>query len=474
MVFISLAMGCATSFPEVESDFEQNWQPTEFQAQAYLIPTAPEALARRIELVRAAQTSIDMTYFSWDEDLVGLLLLDEIKQAADRGVKVRLTLDDLLVFNEKWLADLANHINIEIRLFNSFDSRQTGWLGRVVDFAGNRATLDHRLHEKYFNVDQQQMILGGRNIGNAYFGYSPKANFFDLDVLLQGDILRPFEDNYDALWDSELLTPISEQIKVKYQRDFPHFIKALNRARDKASEPETAIKRSVQQLTPMDFIDVVATPVFDSTKKINDSQPYFRARVEHFLKEPLNSAESVLISTPYVIPTEGRFKTIEALTDKQINVELVTNSSSSNDSAFIPASYEVSREQLLDKGVNILEYKDKAMNDDHYFHGDTYYHNKTIVVDRKLTYIGSSNFDPRSDFLNIEFGLFVESEEFALQVEHYINRQKDQLFWTVSRNQDNQTEWVSGDQVETTSPNYGAGHTVPDWIIRKLNIELEL
>jgi putative cardiolipin synthase len=175
-----------------------------------------------------------------------------------------------------------------------------------------------------------------------------------------------------------------------------------------------------------------------------------------------------------VIPTEGRFKAIEALTEKQINVELVTNSSSSNDSAFVPASYEVSREQLLDKGVNILEYKDKAMNDDHYFHGDTYYHNKTVVIDNKLTYIGSSNFDPRSDFLNIEFGLFVESKEFALQVEHYIKRQKDQLFWTVSRNQDNQTEWVSGDQVETTSPNYGAGHTVPDWIIRKLNIELEL
>ncbi|HBC3354289.1 TPA: phospholipase, partial [Vibrio parahaemolyticus] len=103
--FSALLVGCAQPYPEVEPDFEANWQTTQHQADVYLIPTAPEAFARRVELVRNAQQSIDMTYFSWESDTLGLMLLNELKHAADRGVQVRLTLDDLLVFNEKWLAD---------------------------------------------------------------------------------------------------------------------------------------------------------------------------------------------------------------------------------------------------------------------------------------------------------------------------------------------------------------------------------
>ncbi|USD44207.1 phospholipase D family protein [Vibrio sp. SCSIO 43135] len=474
MVFVSLAMGCAASFPEVENDFEQNWQPTEFKASAYVIPTAPEALARRIALVRQARSNIDMTYFSWDKDLVGLLLLQEIKLAADRGVKVRLTLDDLLVFDEKWLADLDHHSNIEIRLFNPFSSRKTGWLGRVVDFAGNRSALDHRLHEKYFNVDQTWMILGGRNIGNAYFGYSTEANFFDMDVLFEGDILNAFAQNYQMLWDSELLSPISAVVATKQKRRYAHFSKALNRALMGGDEVLKAIDLSVQQLQEVTYTAITAVPVFDSVEKLDDSQPYFRSRLEHLLSEPLDTAEQVTISTPYVIPTRGEFKVIDALTKRSVEVELLTNSSSSNDSAFVPATYEQSREALLDKGVHILEYKDRALNDDHYFHADTYYHNKTVILDNKLTYIGSSNFDPRSDFLNIEFGVVIDSASFARDVEHYLKRQQDQVFWKVSRNDDGNTQWVSGDQVELKSPNYGVIHTLPDWVFRKLSIELEL
>jgi len=474
MVFVSLATGCATSFPEVESDFEQNWQPTEYQASVYLIPSAPEALARRIELVRRAQSSIDMTYFSWDKDLVGLMLLNEIKQAADRGVMVRLTLDDLLVFNEKWLADLDQHSNIEIRLFNPFESRKIGWLGRAFDFASDHSTFDHRLHEKYFNVDGTWMILGGRNIGNAYFGYSEKANFFDMDVLFQGQIIQSFSANYESLWKGDLLRPISDKISVNPSGEFRFFFKAFNSVMSKNQDLQLFIARTVNELSPVTYTATTASPVFDSTEKLLDNQPYFRTRVQRLLDEPLASAQHVLISTPYVVPSNGKFKVIDKLTRQQKQVELITNSSSSNDSPFVSASYEVSREDLLDKGITLLEYKDQALNDDHYYHVDTYYHNKTIIVDRRLTYIGSSNFEPRSDYLNIEFGLFVRDEEFAKQVEHYLKKQKDELFWVVSRNEEGETQWVSGEAVETQSPNYGLSHDMPDWLFRKLNIEFEL
>ncbi|MDG2898319.1 phospholipase D-like domain-containing protein, partial [Vibrio parahaemolyticus] len=206
---------------------EANWQTTQHQADVYLIPTAPEAFARRVELVRNAQQSIDMTYFSWESDTLGLMLLNELKHAADRGVQVRLTLDDLLVFNEKWLADLSAHNNIQIRLFNPFDSRKSGWIGRAINFSTHQQRLDNRLHEKYFNVDHQWMILGGRNIGNDYFGYSRKANFFDMDVLFKGSIIQAFDQNYQQLWHSKHVTPIENIVKVN--PNYSAFAKAVNK-----------------------------------------------------------------------------------------------------------------------------------------------------------------------------------------------------------------------------------------------------
>ncbi len=432
MVFVSLAVGCAASFPEVENDFEQNWQPTTYQSEVYLIPSAPESLARRIDLVRKAQQSIDMTYFSWDKDLVGLKLLNEIKHAADRGVKVRLTLDDLLVFNEKWLAELNHHHNIEIRLFNAFNSRKTGWLGRAVDFVGHRDTLDHRLHEKYFNVDQQWMILGGRNIGNAYFGYSQVGNFFDMDVLFRGEVIEPFSNNYHELWDSDLVVEATEKINVEASRTYPNFYKALALSVDQDSSLDAHIENTVASLGRIDFLAASVMPVFDSREKIEDLQPYFRARAENVVNDRLDNTKHVVISSPYIIPVEGKLSFIDKLREHDVEVELFTNSSSSNDSGFVPAIYQTSRDLMLNADVKLFEYKDKAKNDDHYFHVDTYYHNKTVIIDSQMTYIGSSNFDPRSDFLNIEFGLFVDSTDFAEQVKHYLTRQQSDLFWQVS------------------------------------------
>ena len=192
VMLIALVTGCAQPFPEVEENFEASWKTNEYQAEAYLIPTADEAFARRVALVRNATSSIDMTYFSWDKNTLGLMLLDELKHAADRGVQVRITLDDLLVFNDKWLAELNEHDNIQIRIFNPFNSRKMGWIGRAFDFAGNQKKLDNRLHEKYFNVDHHSMILGDRIIGVEYFGFSKDANFFDMDTLFTGVIINPF------------------------------------------------------------------------------------------------------------------------------------------------------------------------------------------------------------------------------------------------------------------------------------------
>ncbi|CAK2908833.1 cardiolipin synthase C [Vibrio crassostreae] len=471
---IALLAGCAQPYPDVEPDFEANWQSTEHQAEVYLIPTAPEAFARRIDLVRHAENSIDMTYFSWEKDTLGLMLLDELKQAADRGVSVRLTLDDLLVFNDKWLAELDSHPNIEIRLFNPFDSRKESWIGRAFNFSTHQKQLDNRLHEKYFNVDHQWMILGGRNIGDDYFGYSEKANFFDMDVLFKGDVIAAFNRNYQALWNSEHVVPIQERIKIKGTEQYKAFTKALNKGEKNKALITSEVERQIKNLNHLSFISASVTPVFDSLEKLNDNKPYFRQRMERLIKQKIPTPSKAVISTPYVVPSDNQFVFIDALTEQQAKVTLMTNSSASNDSGFVPAYYEKHRETLLDKGVSIYEYKSQAINYDHYFHVDTYYHNKTVILDDRVTYIGSSNFDPRSDFLNVEFGVLIDSEEFAKQVTHYLTRQKEDLFWAVSREQSGETTWASGEQIHTKNPNYSSWNKVPDWLFRKMNGEFEL
>lgn len=472
MMLIALVTGCAQPYPDVETDFEANWQSTEHQAEVYLIPSAPEAFARRIDLVRRAQHSIDMTYFSWERDTLGLMLLNELKQAADREVHIRLTLDDLLVFNDKWLAELDSHPNIEIRLFNPFESRKAGWVGRAFNFSTHQKRLDNRLHEKYFNVDHQSMILGGRNIGNDYFGYSENANFFDMDVLFRGTVIASFDRNYQAVWESEYVVPIQERIKVKGQ--YKAFIKAMNNGEKNKEQITFDVEKQINHLGEPNFIEASVTPLFDSLKKLDDNKPYFRQRTEYLMKQKVATPSKAIISTPYMVPSDNQFVFVGALRENQAEVTLLTNSSASNDSGFVPAYYEKHRETLLDRGVSIYEYKSQAINDDHYFHVDTYYHNKTVILDERVTYIGSSNFDPRSDFLNVEFGVLIESEEFAKQVTHYLTRQKEDLFWAVSRAQSGETIWISGEQTHTKSPNYSPLNKFPDWLFRKMNGEFEL
>ncbi|PMG79530.1 phospholipase [Shewanella sp. 10N.286.51.B7] len=472
---ILLLSGCATPNPSVPDDFEANFQKRDYQAKAYIIPRANEAFAHRIELVRQAKSSIDMTYFSWNGDTLGLSLLNEISKAADRGVKVRLTLDDLLVFNDKWLADIDKHPNVQIRIFNPFNSRKMGWAGRAFDFQIHQQKLDNRLHEKYFNIDHQYMILGGRNIGDEYFGYSKAANFYDLDVLFSGDVIAPFATNYERQWHSEHLVPIAELIHVKKDiNDTRYFKKAFNKATKKHAEIIADIEHTINTMPAAQWIDVTVSPVFDSLNKMENRLPYFRQRAEIAIQDELANAKEAVISTPYIVPTDGDFSVVSKLTKQGAKVQLVTNSSASNDSLFIPAYYEEHRKTLLDMGVDIFEYKDTAKNDDHFYHGDTYYHNKTIILDSRVSYIGSSNFDPRSDFINVEFGLFVHSAAFAEKLHHYLFAQQSSLYWQVSKNAEGEIEWQSQQEVLKSNPNYGSWHKLPDWLFKKMDGESEL
>lgn len=477
LAFITLTLlalaGCAAPQPEVSEQFQSDWEFKTIKGQVALIESAPEAIARRIELVRNAKTSIDIEYFSWNKDTTGLLFLNELVLAADRGVKVRIILDDLLVFNEKWLASAATHENLDIQIFNPFNSRKAGWLTRAFDFQKHQKDLDHRLHEKYMNIDGETLVLGGRNIGDDYFSYKPKNNFFDLDILVQGEVTEDFERNFEEHWIAYYTSDIEFLIEFKDKKPLQSFQRTFEEVTKSKQDVIGDIESRVRALQEPSYISAKLTPVFDSAEKLHDSMPYFRHRIEHFVYRYPSAKKELVISTPYMLPNEDGFKVVTDFANHGADITLVTNSMASNDSGFVPAYYEKHREELLDKGVSIYEYDTHAIHLKNVNTRKGHYHNKAFILDGKLSYIGSSNFDPRSDFLNLEFGIMIESEAFAQQLQHYLLGDKS-LYWKVDRNEDGKLEWRRGNQLKNKEPNYGGASKVFDKLYRAINIENEL
>jgi putative cardiolipin synthase len=477
LAFITLTLlalaGCAAPQPEVSDQFQRDYEFKTVKGNVSLVESAPEAIARRIELVRNAKTSIDIEYFSWNKDTTGLLFLEELVAAAERGVKVRIILDDLLVFNEKWLASAATHKNLDIHIFNPFNARKAGWLTRAFDFQKHQKSLDHRLHEKYMNIDGETLVLGGRNIGDDYFSYKPKNNFFDLDILVQGDVAEDFERNFEEHWVADYTSDIAYLIDLKDKQPLESFKRTLAKITKNKQDIIADIENRIRVLREPNYIEAKLTPIFDSAKKLDDSMPYFRHRIEHFVYRYPSAKKELLISTPYMLPNEDGFKVVNDFAKQGTNITLVTNSMASNDSGFVPAYYEKHREELLNKGVNIYEYDTHAIHLKNVITLKGHYHNKAFVLDNKLSYIGSSNFDPRSDFLNLEFGVMIESEDFAQQLEHYLLGDKS-LYWKVERDKQEKLEWTRGKQRKTKEPNYGVSSQVFDKLYRAINIETEL
>lgn len=469
-----LLTGCSAYTPQVEADFESNWQPSSHPGQVALIADAHNALAQRIAMIREAQYYIELTYFSWDKDTSGLLLLNELKQASQRGVDVKLVLDDLLVFNEKWLAEIATIDNFDIKIFNPFSSRKSGWLGRSFDFQFNQSTRDHRLHEKYFNVDGKMMILGGRNIGDSYFGYSAQTNFFDLDILVKGETISVFEANFFELWSSKHVQPIEQVIKVNTDNRLANFTQSLKKIQEQNKEIIEVIETSIAQLEPLPFYEAQIYPVFDSLQKLTDQKPYFREHISKTLANLTTDNQHLVASTPYIIPIENSYDFLNNFDEQDAEITILTNSAASNDSGFVAATWQEDRAAILNKGVTLYEFKDDAVKQDNFFVTKMNFHNKAFIIDKQYSYVGSSNFDPRSNYLNIELGIIINSPEFAQILADYLLPSDEELYWLVKIDEQGDLSWQDKQQTQHKNPNYSGINKLSDWLIRKLNIKKEL
>jgi putative cardiolipin synthase len=444
----------------------------------YLVLDSNEdALRWRLALVDSARYSIDVQYYFWWQDESGELLMKHVVEAADRGVKVRVILDDLSTLLEDdrtlkirdWqIATLNAHPNIELRLFNAFRART--FAGRAFDFLKNMDLMNQRMHNKLLVADNRAVILGGRNVGNEYFGFAKEFNFRDLDLLGAGAVARQASIVFDRFWNSDWVVPASALELHATQRDL------------RAQMPATLEKLAGSQVTakfPLSTADwsaelaqLARTAPVGNSRVLTDAPVgnTVRHRMPAAIRDFLKSAQSeLLIINAYVIPDAQDVEAFRELHARGVKVRMLTNSLASQDVPAVNSHYKRWRKPLIDAGVELYEARpdaairatlaDTAPNSAHFMG----LHVKAIVIDRKTLFVGSMNLDPRSEELNSEMGVVVESDALAQQIAGIMERDmQPENAWRVSRGKHGRLEWTTGADTLTRQPARGAWQRTQD------------
>lgn len=394
-----------------------------------------DAFVARAILAKEAERSLDMQYFLYHSDLVGKLFSAILWQAAERGVRVRLLLDDMdLGGRDADIIALDAHPNIDIRIFNPFDRDVYRGVQLVTDFGG----VTRRMHNKSFTADNAATIVGGRNIGNEYFSADPELDYVDLDVLAVGSVVKEVSRSFDEYWNHEMAYPVKTITEVRLSEEEIHtkqlelfvfvdehkdsdYIKALH---------ESDLARQLRDKT-VQYYWGNAIVVVDDPDKIGSSrdsnelhlmtqlQPYFE-----------NLEEELIILSPYFVPGEEGVEFFQKLIDKGVRIIILTSSLSSKDTGVLMAhaGYTNYRKELLRMGIELYELNKKLAlaprkrNKGSGGSTEATLHAKTFVLDRKKVFIGSLNLDPRSFYENTENGLVLEQQELAVDMVEAFHR----------------------------------------------------
>ena len=410
-----------------------------------LLSDAHDAFAARVLLARQAERTLDLQYYIWHGDRTGTLMLEAVHQAADRGVKVRLLLDDNGIAGlDTILSALDRHPNIAVRLFNPFRIRFPKAIGYLADFK----RLNRRMHNKSFTADGAATIVGGRNVGDEYFGAGDGGLFADLDVLAIGPIVEAVEDDFARYWNSALAYPAAQILpRVSDGK--------LDQLTTKASlvERDPGARAFVERLRALplirDLIDGSLKLTWAPVRMISDdpAKALDAAPREALLAGKLDAAigapdRELLLVAGYFVPGDAVTEQLCALARDGVSIRVLTNSFAATDVALVHAGYAPSRTALLQAGVRLFELCGTARDlPDHKARrqgsrlgigstlrgsgtgrvaalrsGASTLHAKTFAVDRARLFIGSFNLDPRSIDLNTELGFVIDSPELAARI----------------------------------------------------------
>ena len=393
----------------------------------------------RAQMIEAAERTLDLQYFIFRGDETGRLLTEALLHAADRGVRVRILVDDGdTVAGDEQILALNAHQAIEVRVFNPFAYRGHAAFLRGSEFLFHASRLDYRMHNKLMVADNTVALVGGRNIGNQYFQLDPESQFADDDVFVAGPIAVQLSGTFDEYWNSALAIPAD----------------ALQRRTQAAAA--LAVHREHERAQPEQQLETLQTGGIDYMKRIASGEPYngivsgrlplvwahakvvcdspdkkqveTGARGGRLMSLPVADTARAVHSeldmvTPYFVPAEPELKILKDLRQRQVRVRILTNSLESTPDPIAQSAYERYRKPLLEDGVELYEVRSRLGSAkgsgqtaviSHY--GNYALHAKLFVFDRQKIFIGSMNFDQRSKHLNTEVGLIIDSPELAQQI----------------------------------------------------------
>jgi putative cardiolipin synthase len=414
------------------------------QTGAHILERGEEALMGRAWLTQHAQKSIDIQYFIWSSDNIGTLAAEQLLRAAERGVSVRVIVDDLLIDAEdQTLLLLSAHENVSIRIYNPNVTVGTSFFVRIINVITQFRSLNQRMHDKTAIFDGVAGITGGRNMADEYFDFDQAYNFRDRDILLLGPAVSDMQENFEEFWSSELAVPVETVIgssaSIISAADAAQKAAELHAYADDPANFAIEARETISNLSnaiPALLADMEWQEVefiSDAPGKNDGSQGFAGGGLStrSLIDAVKNARHSVLIQSPYLVLPPGGVELFSELHSRGVRTRISTNSLASTDNIPAFSGYHRQRPRLLNAGIKLFEFKPHpgiqaelvqrypalAANNPVFA-----IHAKSMVIDDRLVFIGTFNLDPRSANLNTEVGVFVESEKLARQLTESIEQ----------------------------------------------------
>jgi putative cardiolipin synthase len=412
-----------------------------------LLTSGEEALDDLIALADHAQRTLDVQYYIIHQDDSARILLHHVRLAADRGVRVRVLVDDLNTAGEdRRFMHLGEHANVEVRVFNPFPGGRSATWTRLLASVNDIPRINHRMHNKLFVADNALAITGGRNIGDEYFTRDPHYNFIDLDVVAAGAIVRELSASFDAFWNSKYAYPIASLASPVSAEP------ASPQSPDGGDDLSTSWMEGELNSGHIPLMWVPATVLADRPAKIaSETSPDEEVTIANNLAALMRSAkQELIVISPYFVPGKDGVALFAKLVDQGVHIRILTNSLASTDSPLVHNGYSRYRVALLKLGIELSEVRPKLGQKRARFHpfrsSTASLHAKALVIDQKTVFIGSMNMDARSARTNSELGLVIRSADIARQVTSLLDDiSADGSYKLQLVDHSNRIEWSSGE-----------------------------
>ena len=449
-----------------------------------LLNDGPRALDWRLRAIDSATESIDVQTFLWSIDTVGAMVLDHLVAAAERGVEIKLLVDDSFLLGEdQILLELAHHPNIEYRLYNPYKRRSDSAVTRQALNLAEFHRLDHRMHNKAMIVDNRVAIVGGRNLADEYFGLHAVANFRDLEVLVGGPVVLDVSAEFDAYWNDRWTVPIESVSHVEHTAADLDAARTVREANVHLHAEQTSAERlDTWRKLVASAVDGKATLLADKPPEENPAEESEApVQVAHALMKIIDAArEEVLIVSAYLIPTPELEGAVKRAVERGVRIRMLTNSIRSNNHITAHSAYRNHIRTLLDNGAELHEVRIDADDRDIYMlspieEKKLALHAKALVIDSDKVFIGSANLDPRSLRINTEMGFLIESEALNAEVRKAVTPDfSNTNSWQLQLDEQGEVVWVSHDVTLTDQPAGSMLQRIEDWFFSLLPIEDEL